>query len=110
VTGLIEKGLLGELVARTLVLMARDFAAPRKNPGGRDLLKPVCLLDFLDTLFGNCEWCNKRTRSKFIQAFEKTYVNFTHWIVTRDRLPAEPSEYVQLMVMPVPIQLLNCFA
>ena len=49
--GLVEKGTLGELGARTLLLIARDFASPRYSRGP-NLLKPVPLLHFLHTLFG----------------------------------------------------------
>ncbi len=35
--GLVEKGILGELGARTLMLIARNFAAPRSEPRGRNL-------------------------------------------------------------------------
>jgi hypothetical protein len=31
--GLVEKGLLGELAARTLLTIARDFTAPKKDSG-----------------------------------------------------------------------------
>jgi hypothetical protein len=88
---LVEKGLLGELGGRTLLLVARDFAAPKSSKGfGRDLLKPVLLMDFLYTLFGNETWCDPH-RTAFLNAFDDTYVNFTHWIVTKDPLPAVPS-------------------
>lgn len=90
--GLVEKGLLGELGGRTLLLVARDLAAPIKRHGiGRDLLIPVLLIDLLDTLFGNKTWCNPH-RAEFTSAFNSTYVNFTHWIVTRDALPEVPSQ------------------
>jgi hypothetical protein len=90
--GLVEKGLLGELGGRTLLLVARDFAAPISSKGlGRDLLEPILLMDFLDTLFGNKTWCDPH-RAEFSDAFDDTYVNFTHWIVTKDPLPAVPSQ------------------
>ena len=46
--GLVEKGMWGERCARTLLLIARDFAAPpysTLNP--RNYLKPVPLMNFL---------------------------------------------------------------
>jgi hypothetical protein len=90
--GLVEKGLLGELGGRTLLLVARDFAAPMRAQGfGPDLLKPVLLMGFLDTLFGSKKWCDP-CRPEFMSAFRDTYVNFTHWIVTKDSLPAVPSQ------------------
>jgi len=85
--GLVEKGILGELAARTLLLIARDFAAPR-GLHGPDLLKPVGVLGFLETLFGR----NIFTGSEFDNAFGNAHVNFTHWISTRDRIPEEPNE------------------
>ena len=85
--GLIEKGIMGELAARTLLLVARDFSAPIQDHN-RDLLKAVRLLDFLDTLFGK-EWAGPK-RSEFDTAFANAYVNFTHWIVTKDAMPVEP--------------------
>ena len=91
--GLVEKGLLGELAGRILLTVARDLAAPRKSIGfGPDLLRPVLLMDFLDTLFGNKTWCGRRP--DFNQAFDDTYVNFTHWIITKDPLPEKPSQWV----------------
>jgi hypothetical protein len=84
--GLVEKSLLGELACRTLLTVARDLAAPQKpNDYTPNLLTPVLLMDFLDKLFGNESWCG-RHRKKFKKAFEDTYVNFTHWIVTKDPL------------------------
>jgi hypothetical protein len=86
--GLVEKGLIGELGARTLLLIARDFAAPKGQDGGRDLLTPVHLLDFLDRLFGNDKWSSHR--QEFTQAFSDSYVNFSHWVITKDSLPEAP--------------------
>jgi hypothetical protein len=90
--GLVEKGLTGELAARILLLLARDFAAP-KLEGGRNLLKPVPLLSVIDTLFGNTTWAGSdECRVKYKDAFGKAYVNFTHWIVTKDPLPKIPDQ------------------
>ena len=83
--GLVEKGILGELGARTLLLIARDFVAP-KSIRGRDLLKPVPLLDFLRILFGK-DIFTPDDQPKFEKAFGPVHVNFTHWISTRDSLP-----------------------
>ena len=87
-TGLVDKGILGELGARTLFLIARDFAAPYHS-SRRNLLKPVRLLNFLDTLFGK-DIFDCPHRLKFENAFGKAYVNFTHWISTRDSIPEKP--------------------
>jgi hypothetical protein len=90
--GVVEKGLLGELAGRTLLTIARDLAAPKKHNGySPNLLIPVLLVDFLDKLFGNESWCGPH-RNDFRKAFEDTYVNFTHWIVTKDPLPERTSQ------------------
>jgi len=92
--GLVDKGLLGELAARTLLTVARDLAAPQKSTSsGRDLREPIPLIGYLDKLFGNNTWCGTH-RNDFNKAFEDTYVNFSHWIVTKDLLPQEPSQCV----------------
>jgi len=88
--GLVEKGLLGEIAGRILLTVARDLAAPSTNDGP-NLLRPVLLMDFLDKLFGNKTW-TMTCRDDFNGAFGDTYVNFTHWVVTKDPLPAKPSQ------------------
>ena len=89
--GLVEKGLLGELGARTLLLIARDFATP-------DLLQPVGLLRFLGSLFGSKSWAGG-DQPKFDEAFRDAHVNFTHWMVTRDPIPEE-SPWVYMFYYP----------
>ncbi|KAK2464125.1 hypothetical protein APHAL10511_003873 [Amanita phalloides] len=89
--GLVDKGTLGELGARTLLLIARDFAAPFANPPGRNLLIPVPLLKFLHTLFGKDNF-TEYVEPKLGKAFSKAHVNFTHWISTRDSIPKTPNE------------------
>jgi hypothetical protein len=89
--GLVEKGLIGELAARILLLLARDFAAPVKRGRIPNLLKPVPLLKVIDTLFGNTSWTAEH-RSKYEEAFRTAHVNFTHWIVTKDPLPETPDQ------------------
>ncbi|KAF8816611.1 hypothetical protein BYT27DRAFT_7220522 [Phlegmacium glaucopus] len=89
--GLVEKGILGELGARTLILIARDFTAPLHSSHiGRNLLKPVLLLDFLRILFGR-DIFSPSDKEKFDNAFGKAYVNFMHWISTQDPIPEQPS-------------------
>ena len=92
--GLVDKGHLGELAARILILTARDYAIPYPNVW-RNHLKPVRLLDVLHKLFGSTTWANtkkdNKNQEKFDIAFADAYVNFTHWIVTRDPLPEIPS-------------------
>ena len=82
--GLVEKGILGELAARIL-LISRDFTAPH-DLRGPDLSKPVRLLDFLDTLFGRNVFADP---GNFENAFGNAYVNFTHWVRTLDPIPEE---------------------
>ncbi|KAF8343175.1 uncharacterized protein EI90DRAFT_3115693 [Cantharellus anzutake] len=84
--GLVEKGLMGELAARFLLLTARDFAAPVDGKH-RNFLKPVRLLDVLQTLFGGNGWCDRSVKTAFCDAF----VNFTHWTITKNFLPQMPS-------------------
>ncbi|KAK2465753.1 hypothetical protein APHAL10511_002297 [Amanita phalloides] len=86
--GLVEKGIMGELAARTLLLVARDITAPIRG-SHRDLLKPVRLLEFLVKLFGNAQWAGNHQLS-FNTAFARAYINFTHWIVTEDPMPEKP--------------------
>lgn len=100
-TGSVEKGILGELGARFLLLVARDFAAPVTDKK-RDFLQPVRLLDFLSTLFGDKLWAGIN-KYEFDLAFCTAYVNFTHWIVTRDRLPeASPNPWAYMLYYPHP--------
>ena len=89
--GLVEKGLLGELAGRILLTVARDLAASKKPNGYTpNLLTPVLLMDFLGKLFGDESWCG-RHQDNFRKAFEGTYVNFTHWVVTKEPLPERSS-------------------
>lgn len=87
-SGLIEKGLLGELGTRALLLVARDCTVLRKREP--NVAKPVRLLEVLGTLFGDDEW-GKPHQEQFNEAFKDAYVNFTHWIMTDDALPGEPN-------------------
>jgi len=45
---------------------------------------------FLDQLFGLQTWCGN-DRDRFEGAFCNTYVNFMHWIITKDSFPAAPN-------------------
>ncbi|KAF8343349.1 hypothetical protein F5887DRAFT_886857, partial [Amanita rubescens] len=90
--GLVEKGVLGELGARILILIACNFAAPlHSSRGGRNLLKPIPLLHFLHTLFGRDIFTGS-DQLKFNNAFGVTHVNFTHWISTQDSIPEKPNQ------------------
>ena len=88
-SGAVEKGLLGELAARTLLLVTRDFAAQTKDEyEGPDMLEPVSFLLFFNTLFGTEEWACPDQKS-FNDSFRDTHLNFTHWIITKDSLPEQ---------------------
>lgn len=93
---LVDKGNLGELCARILLLIARDYVAPiRDSPRkSRNLLKPVRLLDVLNKIFGKATWAGSNQK-QFNHAFADAYVNFTHWITTSDSLPKTPTKQVQ---------------
>jgi hypothetical protein len=88
--GLVEKGLLGELGARTLLLIARDAAAP-VSEGVQNMLEPVKLVAFLEKLFGSTNWKLMEHFRGINDAFDGAHVNFTHWMVTKDALPEEPA-------------------
>jgi hypothetical protein len=88
--GLVDKGHLGELCGRILLLTARDYAAPTHD-SYRNLLKPVRLLDVLNKLFGTNAWAGS-DQEEFSSAFADAYVNFTHWMTTRDPLPDKPTK------------------
>ena len=85
-SGCVEKGVLGELGARILLLIARDFAAPVTDKG-RNFLQPVRLLEFLSSLLGSNSWAGTNNQPKFDDAFRDAHVNFTHWIMTKDCIP-----------------------
>jgi hypothetical protein len=88
--GLVDKGLLGELASRILLLTARDYASLDKQfPFG--FVKPVLLLSVLEKLFGTPKWGDS-AQDKFDIAFKHAHVNFSHWVVTRDPLPQEPTK------------------
>lgn len=88
--GLVDKGLLGELAGRILLLLARDMAAPRRGRIAENLLMPISVMAFLNQLLGKEGWC-RPYEIEYTGAFSKTFINFTHWIVTSDPLPAPPS-------------------
>jgi hypothetical protein len=89
-SGLVDKGNLGELAARILLLLARDYAAPAEG-SGRNFLKPVPLLEVIHKLFGKDMWGGVN-QGRFEDAFRNAHVNFTHWIVTKDPLPEVPDQ------------------
>ncbi|TFK71361.1 hypothetical protein BDN72DRAFT_877192 [Pluteus cervinus] len=101
-TGLVEKGLLGELAARLLVLTSRDYAAPLKN-GIRDFLKPVPLVDVLKNLFRETQL------GKLLQGLAGYYVNFTHWAVTKEPLPDKIDRNVLANLWERSLALQCCF-
>ena len=88
--GLVDKGLLGELAGRILLLLARDLAAPRRGRIAKNLLIPTSVMAFLNQLLGKEDWC-RPYETEYSSAFSKTFINFTHWILTSDALPVLPS-------------------
>ncbi|KAF8491535.1 hypothetical protein JB92DRAFT_1266106 [Gautieria morchelliformis] len=94
--GLVERGLMGELGARLLLLLARDLTVLNKNKVQgllkpalwEEFPKPVELLQMLETLLGK-NWAGEKA-SAFNDAFGEAYVNFTHWMMTEEALPEEP--------------------
>ena len=91
-SGLVEKGLTGELGARILLLLVRDFAAPLERCGP-NLLRPVRLLTVIDVLFGKATWTGTDVhQGAYDKAFGTAKVNFTHWTVTKDPLPEMPDQ------------------
>jgi hypothetical protein len=105
--GLVEKGTSGELAARTLLLIARDFS---RSPQARwkHLLQPLPLLDLLGNLFGGNNW-KGHNEEKFDQVFGNAYVNFTHWLVTRDPMPKAPNTCVEHRIVSYVNELIRKF-
>jgi len=92
-SGLVEKGVAGELGVRLLLQLARDFATPMERWCIKSFLRPVRLLDVIDVLFGNTTWAGQDIHQReYNSAFGTAYVNFTHWIVTKDPLPEMPDQ------------------
>jgi hypothetical protein len=91
--GLVEKGSLGELAARTLLLIARDFSSSAQVHW-EHLLQPLPVSDLLRNLFGD-NWMVPENTKSFEEAFGNAYVNFTHWIVTKDPMPESPNSFVK---------------
>jgi hypothetical protein len=95
--GLVEKGLEGELFARLLCILARDFhlRGLKTTNDSFPYAKTFSVNDFLQSLFGN-EWFQEikefkpqipKTRSSesletatFSNVFEKGSMNFTHFV------------------------------
>jgi len=86
--GLVEKGVMGELAARILLLVARDFASP-EGIRGPNLLRPISLLGFLHVLFGHDKWAGSN-QDAFNKAFKDAHINFTHWLVTKAPMSKVP--------------------
>ena len=91
-SGLVEKGLIGELGARILLMLARDFATVDESWPGPNLLKPVRLLKVIDTLLKETWAGSNDYREAYDKAFRTAHVNFTRWIVTKDPLLEMPDQ------------------
>ena len=83
---IVEKGQVGEITARVLLILARDFAAPVANLLGRAILKPIRLVTFFQVLFGKKDW-GMGVQQEFDEAFKDAHISFTHWILTKDAYP-----------------------
>ncbi|KAF8513950.1 hypothetical protein JB92DRAFT_3083105 [Gautieria morchelliformis] len=95
-SGLVKKGLMGELGARILLLLARDLTVLNnkdkvqgfpKPALWEEFPKPVALLQVLQTLLGK-DWAGEK-ESAFNEVFGEAHVNFTHWMMTEEALPEE---------------------
>ncbi|KAF8510600.1 hypothetical protein JB92DRAFT_2727559 [Gautieria morchelliformis] len=86
--GLIEKGLVGELCSRILLVLARDAVVREKRWSWHEAARPVGLLEMLEQLLGR-DWGGK-DQGRFEEEFGDASVNFTHWIKTRGALPVKP--------------------
>ncbi|TDL16897.1 hypothetical protein BD410DRAFT_886367 [Rickenella mellea] len=92
-SGIVEKGLFGELAARVLLLTARHHAAPKNLTDQHvknipDILAPISVMDFLDTILAD-GWAGQ-VREDYEDKFANGHINFTHWIQTDDHLPMKP--------------------
>jgi hypothetical protein len=87
--GMIEKDMVGELCVRVLLILARDFTVLRQGRNWEEALKPVRVLDVLETLLRD-GWAGDNKKA-LEDAFGDGYVNYTHWITTDDMLPVEPN-------------------
>jgi len=88
-SGLVDRGQRGELVSRMLLLLGREYT-PRPTPavpGGLEYCKPVKVLDYLKTTFGDYF-----QDFKIREAFEQAYINFTHWLSMKESLAGSKSD------------------
>jgi hypothetical protein len=70
--GLVDKGLLGELAGRILLLLACDMAAPRRGRIAANLLMSISVMAFLNQLLGKEGWCQPY-ENEYTGAFSKTF-------------------------------------
>ena len=92
-SGLVGKGLTGELGAQILLLLACDFVAPVDHLRGPNLLRPVRLLTVIDVLYSKTTWAGTNGCQKaYDKAFGTAYVNFIHWVMTKDPLLEMPDQ------------------
>ncbi len=84
----IDKGRLGEMLMRLVLILARDFAQTNKSISNR-LHEPITLTSFLESLLGANFGAPEQSTEveSFKAAFRDTYINFTHWAPTRAWMP-----------------------
>jgi hypothetical protein len=87
--GMIEKGMVGELCVRVLLILARDFTVLKQGRNWEEALKPVRVLDVIETLLWD-GWASDN-KNALEDAFGDGYVNYTHWMTTDEVLPEEPN-------------------
>jgi hypothetical protein len=99
-TGLVEKGIKGELYARLLCILARDFHFMKITEKNSEFpyAEPFSVKSFLQSLFNNQwhdkimnftpanlqtrTWAGTENASKFDEVFNRGYMNFTHFTHT----------------------------
>jgi hypothetical protein len=126
----IDAGEYGELISRLLVLISRDVAAIRtygipfacklykshpknlrfeKFPLRKDknyfnYLRPVAVLDVLDTLFGP-DWTkdknDKDKREKIKQDFANAFISASHWVTMTNNVGSRPEDMGQVHFTPL---------
>ena len=75
-SGLVGKGLTGELGAQILLLLACDFVAPVDHLCSPNLLRPVHLLTVIDVLFGKTMWVGTNgCQEAYDKASRTAYMN-----------------------------------
>jgi hypothetical protein len=119
----IDAGEYGELISRLLVLISRDVTAiraygiasatlynshpkdlrferfPFKGKNYFDYLRPVAVLDVLDTLFGP-DWTKDKNhrdqREKIKEDFGNAFISASHWVTMTNNVGSRPNDMGQV--------------